>query len=140
LGDDVFRYEEKGGISMEFKNKQAIYLQIADYICDQILTGKWPAGEKIISIRELAIELEVNPNTVLRTCEYLQQQDVIFNKRGIGYFVNKTAPDKIREIRRQKFFAQDLPEFIKKIQLLEINFELVTKSFPLTQQGTVDEK
>ncbi len=128
LDDDVFCDEKEGGITVEFKDKQAIYLQIADYACDQILTGKWPAGEKIISIRELAVSLEVNPNTVMRTYEYLQQQGVIFNKRGIGYFVDETAPDKIREIRRQKFFEQELPEFIEKIRMLGIDFELVAKS------------
>ena len=115
---------------MEFKNKQAIYLQIADYVCDQILSGKWSAGEKIISIRDLAIKLEVNLNTVSRAYERLQQQDVIFIKRGMGHFVDETAPDKIREIRRQNFFAQDLPEFVKKVQMLGISFDMVTESFP----------
>ena len=110
---------------MEFKDKQAIYLQIADYVCDHILTGKFPAGEKIISIRELAVHLAVNPNTVMRTYEYLQQQSVIFNRRGVGYFVDEAAPDKIREIRRQRFFAQDLPEFIKKMQQLGLDFETI---------------
>ena len=114
---------------MEFKNKQAIYLQIADYACDHILSGKWAAGEKIISIRDMAVSLEVNPNTVLRAYEYLQQQDVIFNKRGVGYFVAETAPDKIREIRRQRFFEQELPEFVKKVKLLGIDFETVVKYF-----------
>ena len=113
---------------MEFKNKQAIYLQIADYVCDHILSGKWPAGEKMISIRELAIDLEVNPNTVLRTYEYLQQQSVIFNKRGIGYFVNETAPESIRDIRRQKFFGQELPEFVKTLRMLGIGFDEIKES------------
>jgi len=112
---------------MEFKDKQAIYLQIADYVCDHILTGKWAAGDKMISIRELAIKLQVNPNTIFRTFEYLQQQDVIFNKRGIGFFVDETAPKKIREMRRKRFFEQDLPEFINKIRMLEINLEEVMK-------------
>ena len=115
---------------MEFKSKQAIYLQIADYVCDQILSGKWPAGEKIISIRDLAIQLAVNLNTVSRAYERLQQQEVIFIKRGMGHFVDESAPEKIREIRRQRFFEQDLPEFIKKVQMLGIDFEVVTKSFP----------
>ena len=114
---------------MEFKDKQAIYLQIADYVCDQIVTEKWRAGEKIISIRELAVSIAVNPNTVLRTYEHLQQQGVIFNKRGIGYFVDETAPEKIREMRRKRFFAQDLPEFIKKMQQLGITAEELNKIF-----------
>ena len=113
---------------MEFKSKQAIYLQIADYVCDQILSGKWPAGEKIISIRDLAIQLAVNLNTVSRTYEYLQQQGVIFTRRGIGYFVSETAPDAIREIRRQKFFKQELPEFIKTLRMLGIEFEEIQES------------
>ena len=112
---------------MDFKDKQAIYLQIADYACDQILTGKWPAGDKIVSIRELAVKLAVNPNTVMRTYEHLQQQGVIFNRRGVGYFVDETAQDKIREIRQKRFFSQDLPEFIKKMKQLGIDFETVTK-------------
>ena len=114
---------------MEFKSKQAIYLQIADYVCDQILSGKWAVGEKIISIRDLAIKLEVNLNTVSRAYERLQQQDVIFIKRGMGHFVEETAPDKIREMRRQRFFEQDLPEFIKKVRMLEIDFKILIKSF-----------
>ena len=118
---------------MEFKDKQAIYLQIADYVCDNILVGKWKVSEKIISIRDLAINLVVNPNTVLRTYEYLQQQDIIFNKRGIGYFVVDTAPEKIREMRRQNFFNQDLPEFIKKARMLEIDFKDIIKMFQKTE-------
>ena len=114
---------------MDFKDKQAIYLQIADYACDHILTGKWPPGEKIISIRELAVNMEVNPNTVMRTYEYLQQQGIIFNKRGIGYFVDESAQDKILEIRRQKFFDYELPEFIKTTRMLKIDFEMIKQNF-----------
>ena len=120
---------------MEFKSKQAIYLQIADYICDHVLSGEWPAGEKMVSIRDLAINLAVNPGTVSRTYEYLQQQGVIFIRRGMGHFVAETAPEKIREIRRQRFFEQDLPEFIKKIQQLGLDFGMVMKSFPVDQSG-----
>jgi DNA-binding transcriptional regulator YhcF (GntR family) len=116
---------------MEFKNKQAIYLQIADYVCDHILSGKWPAGEKIVSIRDLAIELVVNLNTVSRAYEHLQQQGVIFTKRGIGYFVSETAPDTIREMRRQKFFRQELPEFIKTLRMLGIKFEEIIVSLKM---------
>ena len=118
---------------MEFKEKKAIYLQIADHMCDHILTGKWPSGEKIISIRDLAVSLQVNPNTMMRTYEYLQREGIIVNKRGIGYFVDETAQDKIREMRRQRFFAHDLPELIKTARMLEIDFETITKEFFLSQ-------
>ncbi|MDR1332210.1 MAG: GntR family transcriptional regulator [Tannerella sp.] len=114
---------------MEFKEKQAIYLQIADYVCDHILSEKWPAGEKIISIRELAVRLEVNPNTVMRTYDYLQQQGIIFNKRGIGYFAGEDAPATIREWRKQQFFDTELPAFVRTIRMLDISFEEVTKYY-----------
>ncbi|MDR3261275.1 MAG: GntR family transcriptional regulator [Tannerella sp.] len=113
---------------MDFKEKQAIYLQIADYVGDHILTGQWPAGRKILSIRDLAVKLEVNPNTVMRTYEYLQQKEIIFNKRGIGYFAQETAPEAIRQWRKQRFFDEELPQFIKTIRLLGIDFEDIIKT------------
>ena len=70
---------------MEFTQPQAIYLQIGDYICENILRRSWHGGDRIPSIRELAMDVQVNPNTVTRTYAYLQDQGIIFNRRGIGY-------------------------------------------------------
>ncbi|MDR0815209.1 MAG: GntR family transcriptional regulator [Bacteroidales bacterium] len=114
---------------MEFKDKQAIYLQIADYVCDHILTGKWLAGEKIISIRDLAVKLEVNPNTAMRSYEYLQQQGIISNKRGIGYFVDETAPEQIHALRRRQFFDCELPGLFKTINMLGIDFDEIKNKY-----------
>ena len=106
---------------MDFRDKQAIYLQIAEYVSEQVLMGRWGAGDKIPSVRELAAELEVNPNTVMRTYEWLNQQGVIVNKRGIGYFPADDAVDKIRAFRREQFLANDLPQFFKNLTLLGID-------------------
>ena len=76
---------------MQFRESQAIYLQIADFVCEKILLKEWKAEERIPAVRELAIQLEVNPNTVMRTYEFLQQQEIIYNQRGIGYFVAQGA-------------------------------------------------
>jgi GntR family transcriptional regulator len=108
---------------MEFREKQAIYLQIAEYVCEQILLQKWKIGDKILSIRELAISLEVNPNTVMRTYEFLQQQEIIANKRGIGYFVAEDSEAKILAFRRQQFMENELPVFFRNIYLLKIDFD-----------------
>lgn len=106
---------------MDFRDKQAIYLQIAEYVSEQILLGRWPIGEKIPSVRELGAELEVNPNTVMRTYDFLNQQGVIVNKRGIGYFSANEAIDKIRGFRREQFLQNDLPQFFKNLTLLGID-------------------
>jgi DNA-binding transcriptional regulator YhcF (GntR family) len=65
---------------MQFRESQAIYLQIADYVCEKIMLKEWKAEERIPSVRELAVQLEVNPNTVMRTYEFLQQQEIIYNQ------------------------------------------------------------
>ncbi|GAB3831229.1 GntR family transcriptional regulator [Pontibacter rugosus] len=114
---------------MEFRNNEAIYLQIASYVSENILLGKWAPEDKIPSVRELAVELEVNPNTVMRTYEFLQNQEVIYNKRGIGFFV---APDGLKKIiayRKLNFLQQDLPEFFRSIYLLEISLEEVQEKY-----------
>lgn len=114
---------------MEFREKQAIYLQIADWVCDQILTGKWPPEEKILSVRDLGIRLEVNPNTVMRAYEFLQQQNIIFNKRGIGFFVAENAKETILQIRKKRFFETELPDFFKTIKMLGIGMDEITEHY-----------
>lgn len=114
---------------MEFKDNEAIYLQIAGYVSDHILLGKWLPEEKIPSVRELAVNLEVNPNTVMRTYELLQNQELIYNKRGIGFFVAPDAPEKIRQLRKERFLEQELPEFFKSIYLLDVTLEEIGKKY-----------
>ena len=114
---------------MEFREKQAIYLQIAEYVCEQILLQKWKIGDKILSVRDLAISLEVNPNTVMRTYEFLQKQEIIANKRGIGYFVADDAEAKILTFRRQQFLENELPVFFRNLYLLNIDLESLTPQY-----------
>jgi DNA-binding transcriptional regulator YhcF (GntR family) len=108
---------------MEFKDSQAIYLQIADYICEQVLLNKWQPEERIPSVRELAVQLEVNPNTVMRTCELLQQQEIIYNKRGIGYFISADAVKKIRQFKKDSFITNELPSLFRSMYLLDIDID-----------------
>ncbi len=114
---------------MNFKNKEAIYLQIADYVGEHITLGKWLPEEKIPSVRELAVELQVNPNTVMRTYEYLQQHEILFNKRGMGLFVTADAVEKIKKIRRERFMQQELPDFFTSLYLLDIDPDDVLQQY-----------
>lgn len=105
---------------MEFRDNEAIYLQIAAYVSDNILLGKWPAEQKILSVRDMAIELEVNPNTVMRSYEFLQSQGVVYNKRGLGLFVAPDAREKVKAYRKERFIQQELPAFFKTMYLLDM--------------------
>lgn len=108
---------------MEFRDNKAIYLQIADFVCEQIMLEKWPIEQKIPSVRELAMEMEVNPNTVMRTYDLLQQKNVIQNKRGVGLFVTDNAIANITEYQRTQFIDEELPAVFRNIYLLNIDFD-----------------
>jgi DNA-binding transcriptional regulator YhcF (GntR family) len=107
---------------MEFKNGKSIALQIADNLSEKILEGSLIEEGRIPSVRELATEMGVNPNTIVRTYAELQSKDIIANQRGIGYFVTKEARQIINEWRRQEFFENDLPEFVKQMKVLGISY------------------
>ncbi|MEI7725527.1 MAG: GntR family transcriptional regulator [Bacteroidota bacterium] len=108
---------------MEFNEKNAIWLQITEFVMDQILTGSWKTEEKVPSVRELAMALQVNPNTVMRAYEHLQQKEIIVNRRGIGTYVTINAREQIREFRRESFLKNDLPELFRRMIMLEITPE-----------------
>ena len=108
---------------MEFGENSAIYVQIADQFCENILLAKLKPGDRIPSVREMAVTLEVNPNTVLRTYNYLQDMGIIFNKRGIGYYVSDEGFQRTRDLRRQDFINNEIPGFFKAMSLLNLSLQ-----------------
>jgi len=114
---------------MNFKDNKAIYLQIADIIYENILSGQWPEESKILSVRELAAKLEVNPNTVMRTYSELETEGLIYNKRGLGFFVSTDAIIKCKESVRKEFITNYLPDVFSKMELLNISTEELIKFY-----------
>ncbi len=108
---------------MIFNNDKAIYLQIADYFFEQILNKKFVPESRVSSVRELAIQLEVNPNTVMRTYQYLQDMEIIYNKRGIGYFVSQDAYTIVQDKQKKDFLEKEVPKFFKTMDLLGISLQ-----------------
>ena len=106
---------------MEFNPNKAIYLQIRDSICERILTGELKPEDRIPSVREYGASIGVNPNTVMRTYEKLTQEGVIYNKRGIGYFISQEAKDLVLESSRKEFIENELPVMIRKMELLGLD-------------------
>jgi len=105
---------------MDFLDNQPIYKQISDYFCENILTREWKENEKIPSVREIAVLVEVNPNTAIRAYTFLQDQGIIYNKRGIGYFVADDGYTKALEMRKNEFIRKDVPVFFKTMNLLNM--------------------
>jgi len=106
---------------MKFNPGQAIYLQIADYMTEQILNERWTGGDRIPSVREIASLMQVNPNTVMRSFTFLQDHAVITNRRGVGYFVADMGLVKAREWKRQEFIEKLAPGFFQQAQALDID-------------------
>ncbi|MCP2043846.1 GntR family transcriptional regulator [Pontibacter sp. HSC-36F09] len=125
---------------MEFKENEPIYLQIAGHVSDQILLGKWAAEDKIPSVRDLAVTFQVNPNTVMRTYEQLQNQEVIYNKRGLGFFVTPDAVKKVKAQRKERFLQQDLPAFFRNIYLLEIDLDEIQKRYEVYKSENYEQE
>ena len=105
---------------MNFKDNKAIYLQIADRIGDQILSGTLTPEGKVPSVRELAAKIEVNANTVARTYEYLQQRGIIYTKRGLGYFVSPDAKENIVASRREQLMQGEMDYFLGQLKAVGI--------------------
>jgi GntR family transcriptional regulator len=125
---------------MEFHKKDAIFMQIVEMICEKILTRIWVEGDKIPSVRELAVSIEVNPNTVMRSYSYLQDRGIIQNKRGIGYFVAEHAYDNTLELMKSNFIKNDLPLFFKTVKLLDIDFDELKERFAKFKEDKNEDK
>ena len=109
---------------MDFHGEKPIYLQIADVFCENIRSGSLKADERIPSVREYGADIGVNPNTVMRVYEKLTADGIIYNKRGIGYFVSADARDKILEAQRADFLEKEVPAIKRKMELLGLDAKI----------------
>ncbi|MCM1504211.1 MAG: GntR family transcriptional regulator [Muribaculum sp.] len=100
---------------MDFSENKPIYKQIIDYCYMQIITDEWIADGRMPSIKELSVAMSVNNRTVLKASEDMQAENVIYQKRGLGYFVSPDAKANINRVKREEFFATTLPEFLREM-------------------------
>ena len=117
---------------MIFTNDKAIYIQMADRLCDEILAGKYKDDDRIPSVREYAVMLEVNANTAVKAYDELSRANIIYNKRGLGYFVTPGAKKQILKERKKEFMKEKLPELFRQMQLLGITLKDVKSEFAAT--------
>lgn len=104
-------------------DNRPIYVRLADQICDRILLEEYRPLERIPSVREYAVTQQVNPATTARAFEILERQGVIFNKRGLGFFVTENAADTIRKIRLETLLGEESELFFSRLAVLEVTPE-----------------
>jgi GntR family transcriptional regulator len=116
-------------MTTQFKENNAIYQQIADRLKGDIMQGHYREEERIPSVREYAAMMEVNINTALRAYDALQQQGVIYNKRGLGYFVSAGAGESLLSEQRRSFVNVELPELFERMHALGVTMEEVVREY-----------
>ena len=114
---------------MDFKSNKPIYLQIVDFCFQKMLTNEWAEEERVPSVRELGTILQVNPNTAMRAFEYMQAENIIYSKRGMGYYVAENARKQILNLQKKDFFEEMLPETFKTMELLDISIDEVVDRY-----------
>jgi GntR family transcriptional regulator len=107
---------------MDYSDNRPIYMQISDHFCDRILNKSWSAGERIPSVRDIAVLMEVNPNTAIRAFHYLQEEEILYNQRGVGYFITDNAYEKVMKLKREQFIKEKLPGFVRDMKSLGFSF------------------
>ena len=118
---------------MNFTNDKATYIQMADRLMDEILADKYKDDDRIPSVREYAVLLEVNTNTAVKAYDELSRANIIYNKRGLGYFVTPGAKKQILKERKKEFMKERLPELFRQMQLLGITLEDVKVAYDMQQ-------
>ena len=108
---------------MQFQRQDAIYLQIANHMMENILRERWKEGDRVPSIRELAMDVEVNPNTVTRTYAWLQERGIIVNHRGLGYFVSREGREGTRRLKMREFAERHIPALFRNMELLGLEMK-----------------
>ncbi len=121
-------------IQASFNFDRPIYRQIADIMEEHILRGEWAEGERIPAVRELAMKLQVNPNTVMRAYESLQKSDAIESRRGMGYFVAPDAVENIRKRERDMFMMVELPGIFEYMKVLGITMDDINKRYEILKK------
>ncbi len=114
---------------MIFKDNKPIYIQIAEYLADQVLSGELVADGRVPSVRETAASLEVNANTVVRSYDHLQQSGIIYNKRGLGYFVMPDAAEVIVNQRREQLLGEELQHMFERIATIGVTADQLGKLY-----------
>ena len=104
-----------------------IYISLADWIEDSILSGIYPEDSQIPSVAELSANFRINHITALRGISILTDLGIIYKKRGIGMFVARGAMEKIRQRRRDDFYDKYIRSAVAEAKKLGLSEDEMTE-------------
>lgn len=114
-------------MDLNLKNEKPIYIQLADWLADNILSGTFPEGEQIPSTTEISTTYKVNPATALKGVNQLVDKGVIYKKRGLGMFVNDGATELLKKERQNDFYDSFIKTLVTESRKLGLTKEEVFK-------------
>lgn len=125
---------------MNFRPSYPIYRQVADFICEKVLTGIWRDGDKLPAVKDLAVLTSVNPNTVIKALTWLQDNDILTTQRGVGYFLTEGAAAKTFALKRREFIEEDLPDVFASMLLLDLGLDEFAALYQKYRQQAAKQK
>ena len=112
---------------MNFQNERPIYLQIVEQMEMEIMSGHYPKGSKLPTVRELAMQYKVNPNTMQKAFVELEQRGLVFAKRTSGRYVSEN--ESVIENVKQQAAKAKTQEYIRYVRQLGLEEEDILRLF-----------
>lgn len=116
-----------------FDDRSPIYLQIADQIKNDIVTGALAEDEQVMSTNQYAAFYRINPATAAKGFAQLVDEGVLYKKRGIGMFVSPNAREVLRKQRRDAFFTDVVDPMVAEAKAIGIPLEDVVSRIEKTK-------
>ncbi len=110
-------------MAWSFSQDRPVYIQISERLIMSVISGQYSAGEQIPSVRQLALEAAVNPNTVQHAFSELENEGVIESRGTMGRYV--TEDTAVIESCRKKMLEELVKDFIGKAHLLSVTKEQI---------------
>lgn len=110
-----------------FDDRSPIYLQIADKIKEDILSGALGEDEQVMSTNQYASFYRINPATAAKGFQQLVEEGVLYKRRGIGMFVSPAAREKLRAERRERFFEEVVDAMIAEARVIGIPLDEIVR-------------
>lgn len=114
----------------DWTEDQPIYRQLRDKVVAAIMEGALPEGDALPSVRNVAVDLQINPLTASKAYQELVMEGLVEKKRGLGMFVVDGARSKLMEVERERFLSEEWPRVMETITRLGLSAETLLASGP----------